>query len=97
MASDNVGNHVYHGAHNSSRLCVSEVGVTGSMSNYNVCLYCGRVIGYADPTMPAYCNLGCQFKAEDGPSKDWQKNFESSLIEFKERVKKRFEERNNEK
>jgi len=67
------------------------------MSNYNVCLYCGRVLGYADPTMPMFCNLGCQFKAEDGPSKDWQKNFELSLIEFKARVAERFEKRNGAK
>jgi len=70
------------------------------MSNYNCCLYCGRVIGYADPTMPMYCNLGCQFKMDEVGTVhplQWQKDFEESLIEFKARVAERFEERKKER
>jgi len=100
VANNNVWDNVSHGAHNSSCLCVSEVGVKGSMRNYNCCLCCGRVLGYADPTMPMFCNLECQLlMGEHGPVPvgQWQRKHQESLIEFQERVRKRFEERKKEK
>lgn len=66
-----------------------------SASNYNCCLYCGRVNGYANPEMPPYCNLACQFKARDEEpldSKTWQENFEASVVEFNRRNQERREE-----
>lgn len=69
-----------------------EAAVTDA-TNYHTCLYCGKVLGYANPGLPDYCNYGCRFAERDGPPvtrEQWQHNFDTSLVEFNEKRQKRF-------